>query len=191
MTPWIIYLIIINILGFGIEWICAAKHRYQEWLLVLVAAAGGPFGMLVAMLLFDRKAEKENMLSHVFCICAVVILPLVYLLIRKLQTGHLNLDFWRYFAQHKELLIYLIVINVVTFVVYGIDKYLAIKEKSRIPIITLLGMAFAGGSIGGLVAMYGFHHKTKKAYFTIGVPLMLFMQILILLYLVNIVSLYQ
>ncbi len=189
MTPWIIYLIIINILGFGIEWICAAKHRYQEWLLVLVAAAGGPFGMLAAMLLFDRKAEKENMLSHVFCICVVVIQPLTYLLIRKLQTGHLSLDFWRYFAQHKELLIYLIVINVVTFVVYGIDKYLAIKEKSRIPIITLLGMAFAGGSIGGLAAMYGFHHKTKKAYFTIGVPLMLFMQILILLYLVNIVSL--
>ena len=184
-----IYLIIINIVGFGIEWMCAAKHRYLEWLLVLVAVAGGPFGMLVAMLLFDRKAEKENMLSHVCCICAVVILPLVYLLVRKMQTGQLSLAFWQYFAQHKALLIYLGVINAVTFVVYGIDKLLAIKEKSRIPIITLLGMAFAGGSIGGLAAMYGFHHKTKKAYFTIGVPLMLLMQFMVLLYLVNLVTL--
>ena len=46
-------------------------------------------------------------------------------------------------------------------------------------------VAFIGGSVGALIGMYGFHHKTKKAYFTVGVPLILLMQVVVLFYVMN------
>lgn len=72
---------------------------------------------------------------------------------------------------------YLIIINLVTFVVYGMDKRKAIKNKWRIPEKTLLGLAAAGGSVGALAGMYGFRHKTKHMKFVIGVPVILAIQI--------------
>jgi uncharacterized membrane protein YsdA (DUF1294 family) len=79
---------------------------------------------------------------------------------------------------------YLLIINVITFVVYGLDKLFAIKHKRRIRIITLLGLAFIGGELGGLLAMNIFHHKTSKKCFTIGLPLMLVMHMIIYFYIV-------
>ena len=79
---------------------------------------------------------------------------------------------------------YLLIINVITFVVYGLDKLFAIKHKRRIRIITLLGLAFIGGELGGLLAMKIFHHKTNKKCFTIGLPLMLVMHMIIYFYIV-------
>ena len=79
-------------------------------------------------------------------------------------------------------LIYLAIINIVTFIVYGLDKFLAKKEKSRVKIITLLILAFLGGELGGLLAMKIFHHKTNKDYFSVGLPLILLMHIVILFY---------
>ena len=57
--------------------------------------------------------------------------------------------------------------------------------KSRIRIITLLGLAYMGGSAGGLIAMYVFRHKTKKKYFTVGIPLIMVMQVFVVFYLMN------
>ena len=76
---------------------------------------------------------------------------------------------------------YLIGINIIAFVIYGIDKRKAIKQKSRIRESTLLSLAFVGGSIGALLGMFLFRHKTKKAKFTVSVPLMLVIQLVILL----------
>ena len=73
--------------------------------------------------------------------------------------------------------IYLIAINLITFIVFGIDKRAAIKKRSRIRVVTLLLLSFIGGSLGGLLAMYLFRHKTKKLLFTILVPLMLILHI--------------
>ena len=58
------------------------------------------------------------------------------------------------------VLIYLVVINVVTFFMYGIDKWKAKRTKWRIPEATLLGMAVIGGSIGAWLGMKAWHHKT-------------------------------
>ena len=58
------------------------------------------------------------------------------------------------------VLIYLVVINGVTFVVYGIDKYKAVRSKWRIPESTLIGLAVVGGSIGAWLGMKFWHHKT-------------------------------
>lgn len=77
----------------------------------------------------------------------------------------------------KIVLIYLVVINVVTFVVYGIDKYKAVRSKWRIPENTLIGLAVVGGSIGAWMGMKFWHHKTLHAKFRFGIPLILIAQV--------------
>jgi uncharacterized membrane protein YsdA (DUF1294 family) len=80
------------------------------------------------------------------------------------------------------LIIYVIVVNVAAFLMYGIDKWNARKGLWRIPEKTLLGIAAVGGSVGAYAAMQMFRHKTKKPKFYIGVPLIFAIQIAILLY---------
>lgn len=71
----------------------------------------------------------------------------------------------------------LLLVNVVAFAVYGIDKRRAQKGRWRIPESTLLLLAFFGGAIGALLGMRTFHHKTKHWKFKILVPLFLVLQI--------------
>jgi uncharacterized membrane protein YsdA (DUF1294 family) len=80
------------------------------------------------------------------------------------------------------LIIYVIVVNVAAFLMYGIDKWNARKGLWRIPEKTLLGIAAVGGSVGAYAAMQMFRHKTKKPKFYIGVPLIFAIQIGILVY---------
>ncbi|MBE5972888.1 MAG: DUF1294 domain-containing protein [Lachnoclostridium sp.] len=65
---------------------------------------------------------------------------------------------------------YLVLVNLVSFVMYGIDKRKAIKDQWRIPEKTLLLAALVGGSLGAFVGMQIFHHKTKHWKFILGVP---------------------
>lgn len=79
------------------------------------------------------------------------------------------------------LYLYLICINMITIAVYGIDKRNAVHGKWRIRVSTLLTLA----AVGALLAMHLFHHKTRKKKFTIGVPLMLLVQIALFFFLVK------
>lgn len=81
----------------------------------------------------------------------------------------------------KILVYYLIIINIFTFLLYGMDKWKAKHHRWRISESALLLAAFAGGSVGALAGMYGFHHKTLHRKFTIGVPILLILQIMLLL----------
>ncbi len=74
------------------------------------------------------------------------------------------------------IVIYLVIINVITFIVYGLDKRKARQAKWRIRESTLLGLAAIGGSIGAWLAMKIFHHKTQHPQFKYGVPLIFFAQ---------------
>ena len=74
---------------------------------------------------------------------------------------------------------YLAVINFVTFIVYAVDKYKAIHDKWRISEATLLTFAGIGGSFGALMSMYTFRHKTKKPKFTVSVPAMFMVHVVI------------
>ena len=77
---------------------------------------------------------------------------------------------------------YLITINICQFLIMGLDKLLAIKKKNRISEKTLLINAFLGGSIGALLCMYTFRHKTKKLKFQLLYPLFLIIHIFLYLY---------
>lgn len=73
--------------------------------------------------------------------------------------------------------VYLGIVNIVTFVIYAIDKRRAGRGASRVPESTLLGLALVGGALGALLAMLSVRHKTQKWYFMYTVPVMLAVQI--------------
>ena len=75
------------------------------------------------------------------------------------------------------LIPYLLLINAAGFFSMLADKFRAKKKLRRIPERTLLFLALIGGSIGSLLGMYTFHHKTLHPKFTLGVPLILAIQI--------------
>ena len=77
----------------------------------------------------------------------------------------------------NALLYYLIVITIVTFLVYGIDKWKAKQGSWRISEASLLILAVIGGSIGALFGMKVWHHKTMHKKFKYGLPLILLGQI--------------
>lgn len=84
---------------------------------------------------------------------------------------------------HNILTYYFLAINLITFIVYGIDKYKAKKAKWRIPESTLLLMAAIGGSIGAWLGMKVWHHKTLHKKFKYGIPAILLLQIIAIIYL--------
>lgn len=73
----------------------------------------------------------------------------------------------------KILIGYLILVNGITMILYGMDKWKAKAGKWRIPERTLLLFTLAGGSVGALAGMLMFRHKTRTAKFVVGVPVML------------------
>lgn len=185
------YLIAINIIGFLMYFINFLLYKYTksaniDVILTLLALAGGSIGIFAFIVLFDRKSVKENMMSRVFLICVLIIQIIAMLFIKGFHGEEINIAFWEFFGRNKILMIYLGIINVITFLAFAIDKLHAIKGKRRIRIITLLGLAFVGGSLGALLGMYTLRHKTKVDYFTVGVPLIMIMQAVVVFFVMNI-----
>lgn len=94
------------------------------------------------------------------------------------------LKYWAVF------IIYLLLINVLAFALYGIDKRKAVagkdkktgrSAKRRIPEAELLGVALAGGGIGAYIAMFLFRHKTKRIKFLVGVPVCILLDVLLVI----------
>lgn len=83
----------------------------------------------------------------------------------------------------KNIIIYLIIINLLGFLIMGLDKWKAKNGRWRIPENTLLLFTILGGGIGTILGMYVFRHKTKKAKFTIGMPAILALEIALVVYL--------
>lgn len=76
----------------------------------------------------------------------------------------------------KYLLLYLLIINAAGFLLMHIDKQKARRRQWRIPEATLMSVALLGGSIGSLMGMYIFRHKTKHPKFALGIPVILALQ---------------
>ena len=83
----------------------------------------------------------------------------------------------------KNIIIYLLIINIIAFFAMFIDKKKAEKDRWRIKESTLLTLALIGGSIGAIIGMYTFHHKTRKLKFCIGCPAILAAQLMLLYFL--------
>lgn len=83
----------------------------------------------------------------------------------------------------NSIWIYLIVINLITFMTFGIDKFKAKHRLWRVPVAVLLMLSLIGGSLGGLLGMVLFQHKTKKMLFRIGLPVMLIVQVAVIVFL--------
>lgn len=81
------------------------------------------------------------------------------------------------------LALYGIIVNIAGFAAMGIDKSRARRKVWRIPESTLFFIALIGGSIGSLLGMYGFRHKTRHWYFVWGMPAILILQVAVILYL--------
>ena len=138
------YLIVINIIGFLMYFINFLLYKYTktanlDTLLTLLALVGGSAGIFAFIVLFDRKSVKENMMSRVFLICVLIIQIIILLFIKGFHG-----DFLDFFGRNKILMIYLGIVNVITFAAFAIDKINAVKGKRRIKIVTLLGLSFIG-----------------------------------------------
>ena len=79
----------------------------------------------------------------------------------------------------RFIIIYFLLINIVNFVTFWIDKNLARNDKNRISEHTLILLSALGGATGGLAAMYTFRHKTKKAKFFLTLPFLMILHIAI------------
>jgi uncharacterized membrane protein YsdA (DUF1294 family) len=113
----------------------------------------------------DRQDKTEDVILSFLC----------YIIIGDYMNNIIEL-----FNNNIWLVYYLIIINIFTLIAFGIDKALAIGHLSRISEATLITLSFVGGSIGGLLGMCIFHHKTLKLKFKIGLPLILIIQLVIL-----------
>ena len=80
----------------------------------------------------------------------------------------------------RLILLYLLIVNAIAFTLMLADKRMAQKNLWRIPEATLLMSAAIGGSIGSLAGMYTFRHKTKHLKFTLGIPAILLLQVIVL-----------
>ena len=75
-----------------------------------------------------------------------------------------------------------LLINIITFLAYGLDKLKAVKKWWRIPEWVLLGLAVAGGAVGAYLGMLVFRHKTLKPLFRFGVPVMIIVHAIVAIY---------
>ena len=85
------------------------------------------------------------------------------------------------------LIYYLLAVNVLTFVVFGVDERKARQGRWRVPEATLLGLTALGGSIGAWLAMQLFRHKTQKKKFRYGVPALFVLQVAATVYFLNMI----
>lgn len=183
------YIILINIIGFIFYWIYSKVNKrfiknISSTMLFLICIGGGPLGTVLAILIFDRNTKKQGLSLKVFAFVSLFIELILYIIYNK-NLDKINLNFIGFFRVHPYLILYLLVINFLNFLAFFYDKYKAKREDWRLPNGLLLGLSFVGGSIGGYLAMKLFRHKTKKSYYRIGLPLMVFMHILVLVYFMN------
>ncbi len=112
------YLIIINIFSFLIYF------TKNDFLITILTILGGSIGELINMILFNRKSNKQNMMNKLFIICMFIIQIILLILLNK-KTINFNPEL----LNNKFFLIYLILINLITFLIFYLDKQRAIKNK--------------------------------------------------------------
>ena len=182
------YLIFINIISFFFALIDKKfnkKTKIFAYLTRLSCLLGGSLGLFLFIILFDRKSNKGNMMNRVFALSIFVIQVVILIFIKYYKLEDIDFRVWN-INPSKISIYYFIIINLFTFLTFGLDKYFAIKNKNRIRIVFLIFLAIIGGCVGGLLSMFIFNHKTRVDYFIYGLPLIILMQVFLLLLFSNI-----
>lgn len=183
-----IYLIGANILSFFLmlydHWLVKYfdKHVKPTWAIHILTMYGGALGTNLAYIALKQKANKDNMKDRLWAGGFLILQAIIVFVLYGPFSDDMFFIIKTQYHKHIFIVWYLILINIVTFVVYGLDKLLALAEQRRLPIRGLILFAFVGGTVGGICAMYLFHHKIKKKYFTYGLPILLACQIYALIY---------
>lgn len=181
------YLIFINIISFFFALVDKKfnkKTKIFAYLTRLSCFLGGSLGLFLFIILFDRKSNKANMMNRVFALSIFVIQVVILIFIKNYKLEDIDFRIWN-INPSKILIYYFIIINLFTFLTFGLDKYFAIKNKNRIRIVFLIFLAIIGGSVGGLLSMFIFNHKTRVDYFIYGLPLIILMQVFLLILFYN------
>ncbi len=79
--------------------------------------------------------------------------------------------FLNFNTKELTLFVYMVIINFISFIVFGVDKSKSQKNQWRIKESTLIVLSFVGGSMGSIIGMIVYHHKLNKKKFYIGIPL--------------------
>ena len=190
-----IYLICINIIAFLLVLIDFKIYEedgegIKPYALIHIATIGfGALGILLATLILDRHYIKINKKAEgkiiwlIYYFVFFLVQAIIVLILYGPHNEEVISKIVYFYDNNKLLIIYLIAINIITFIVYGIDKWKACNYKARISILMLLVLALVGGSIGAFIALGLFKHKINKQYFVIGIPLILLAQIAVIIYL--------
>lgn len=193
MDPYLIYLLAVNALAFVLftidffaTWATGRDELIDHRVLSAFALLGGGAGMLGAFLVWDRRVTKDNVAWRLMAIIGVIIWALVTLCVYGVvQLDVASLVVPLDLGSLTPLWVYLAAINVVTFCVFAYDKAQARLHNvpGRVPEFALLLLPLFGGAVGGLAAMHLVRHKTRKWYFTWGLPIIIVLQTMLLLYL--------
>lgn len=147
--------------------------------IVILAILFGELGIVGALLIKRVRVNKKTILPWVMVINALLIHLLVLVLMNGnqpliIQVIH-TLQVYR-----KQVLDYILIINIISIVCFAYDKYAAVHQKTRLSNALLLSLAFVMGSFGAVIAMGWLHHKVNKLYFMVTIPLLNFVQVLLI-----------
>lgn len=191
MSPFVTYLLAANVVAFLAYtvdfFLCGFfpdldDSKANAIVMCLFPIAGGATGALLALFVWcgrlpGHRINKDNVAWWFLAFACLI----VWSAITAVVTGLVQvspeelLASWNLTAL-KILGIYLAVINLVTLVIFIVDKAAATNGNDpgkRMPEACLLGLCLAGGSVGGLISVYATRHKTKKWYFVYGLPVFL------------------
>lgn len=194
------YFLFVNIIAFilyGIDKKHALRNkaRIPSFVLLWMARLGGGLGSWLGMSYFHHKKNHTKYrrlipLWSVIWLCALIIV--VVLGTENLMTGNGIRRIQHLFSGRQEsftitqiiIASYLLFINIVAFILYGIDKKHALKGKTRIPSFILLWMARLGGGLGSWFGMLVFHHKKNHTKFKNLVPIWIVIWMFIIVFIV-------
>ncbi|WP_219722284.1 DUF1294 domain-containing protein [Enorma phocaeensis] len=188
MDPYLMYLLAVNavaFLAFTIDFLLykfADREFVDHRVLSLFAVAGG-VGMLLAFLLWDRHAIKDNVAWRFVAVLGII----VWALVTPCVYGVVRLDVEALLAPLNlgalvPIGIYVLVMSAVTFCVFVYDKRQAEHGGWRVREFALLTLPLLGGALGGLLAMHLVRHKTRVYHFSWGLPIMIALQVGLVVY---------
>lgn len=173
------YVIIINVVAFLVYTIDFQIYKHggngikPQVLCNLVTICGGAFGTLVAEVLWDRKINKINAQSRIYTLAWMILQGVFFWAIWGPNRETVKAHAVAFFNDHRILCIYYVILSVVTFFVFAIDKIKAMMGSWRIREVILLGLCLLGGGVGGILAMDICNHKVKSMHFMVGVPMLI------------------